>query len=75
MEKIDITFDRVYLSSLLNDSEYSWLNEVFEEYINEDKDVVEEKDMILKSTGFDDNDPNSPLRKRGSVYKPKLSFH
>jgi len=36
MEKIDITFDRIFLSSLLNDSEYSWLNEVFEEYINED---------------------------------------
>ena len=34
--ELKIDFDKVYLSSLLNDSEYSWLNEVFEEYINED---------------------------------------
>ena len=34
--ELKIDFDRVFLSSLLNDSEYSWLNEVFEEYINED---------------------------------------
>jgi len=34
--KLKIDFDRVYLSSLLNDAYYSWLNEVFEEYINED---------------------------------------
>ena len=34
--ELKIDFDRVFLSSLLNDTYYSWLNEVFEEYINED---------------------------------------